>query len=1272
MKRFRKLISLLLVLALALSLCPAVFAEGEEVRETVPEETDTSDAQVQPTEEELPFEPVEIEQMPVAEEDTSDFTASEEPEKAGETEEEKSCSFPGMPEGYVLSAAQLDAKEKLNANNVLSGLASLVPGVDYVDGEVLFLADSTEYALTVAAAYGAELKSFEYGVAKLSLADVSVPDAVAAGADMNSNLPAVEANYIESVTPIPSEPCDVAAFAAEGEVPVRGSWKEWYDSYSDNPELRDVYLSNPSDFNYQYMHDVVNTYEAWGITRGAGVTVAVIDTGVYAGHEDLSANVAGSVCVEPAWEEKGILNTHGTHVAGIIAAEEGNGLGGAGIAPEAKIYSVRVFENNTCTTESLLKALYMTVEAKKDGMSSIKVINMSLGGYDYSQMCEQRIKEAIDSGITVVAAMGNEATNIMSYPAAVDYPGLIAVCSTNRANELSAFSNYGSWADVSAPGSNIMSSVYYPGSDTKYAIMSGTSMATPVVAGICALYLSENPNATPAQVEAAVKRATNKGIVDASLLFASEKSAPEIIPDSALNPDGTLPWESTVSIYSTNSAETIIYTLDGKAPVIKDGKTTAKVCSGSRATVRISSEEGFTPGGTVKIKAASVNALGVMSAVTTYTVKAAYAEALSVKVTSNTDSVAAGKSLTLHAKVIPAEAEQTVYWGITDRQGGGYNTEINRVTGILKVGKNETGAVCVQAYTPDGSVRSEPMTINVGAAGTVKKIVLEKSISLYMSSTSAEPYRLVPQVFGNVYPDIPLEYSSLDWTSSNRKAATVDEDGFVTPVGAGKATITCTAADGSNVKAQCTVNVFTVPDEISISGCGYIAPGKSAAYKAVLEPKNASLKTVVWEIEESSDDAVTINPKTGRLNVPKAVVYGYAVIKARVAAPYAGFEGELPEASITVNIQPQTSAVSVYINDSGFRADGCTYRHTGALKKVQMYSVETHSVNDTEKDWHDSYVQLASSCEGGFDVDTVWSSSNTKVATVEPLTGFVKAVSAGNTTVTCMALDGSGKKAVVTVEVINPVSGMTIVSSSGSKAGDYWKTLGFGHFATNKVVFGDTYGNPSIKKVDWTFDVVANCLRYDPDTGNLISVSEDTAAESAILSNKWVSIDEYGNLSASTGLIRYVIPPENHMSYEINATVTATATDRSGASTSITYNLAPVTTAIQMKEYYLNKTDPDTGELISGEEVDIGRFCASAKITVNQGEYNEILVPVYNAVYGASSDYTVQSGNPNVAGAIYSGGVVYIIPGISKGAANITVKTTDGSNKTLRITLTVK
>ena len=239
----------------------------------------------------------------------------------------------------------------------------------------------------------------------------------------------------------------------------------------------------------QWGLSAVHADGAWTVTRGGGVTVAVVDSGVDATHPDLAGRVLPQIdFVDDPWT--GDPDGHGTHVAGIIAASL-DGAGVAGLANEVNILPIRVLDA-TGTGDSLTIASGI-VEATDQGA---KVINMSLGGR-YSDIIDVAVGYAVDSGVTVIAAGGNSYAegNPVSYPAAL--PGVIGVSSVNRDGQSSVFANSGSYIDIAAPGEDILSTV--PGGGWEYE--DGTSMAAPFVSATAALVRVANPTLTKAQID---------------------------------------------------------------------------------------------------------------------------------------------------------------------------------------------------------------------------------------------------------------------------------------------------------------------------------------------------------------------------------------------------------------------------------------------------------------------------------------------------------------------------------------------------------------------------------------------------------------------------------------------------------------------------------------------------------------------------------------------------------------------------------------------------
>lgn len=1150
-----------------------------------------------------------------------------------------------MPESYVLSVEEMDTKQRLNTYGVVDELEKAVPGVDYIDGEVFFLADTLEYAQMVADAYGAVLATYDSGVATLILNGVGVIDAVAAAADMNSNLPAVEANYIIDIDPVveaESDEVSTNAYRDDTGVSVKGSWKTWFES-TGNP---DKFLSDPSGYSsaYQYMHDIVNTYEAWGITKGDSVTVAVVDSGV-ASHLDLNANVIARESVNSSWGD--VQSAHGTHVAGIIAAQMGNGEGGAGIAPHADIYSVRVFQGSGGSGDDIVRGINKVIEAKRSDYSSIKVMNMSLGGYGYSAWYERAITNAISAGITVVAAMGNNGTNIKSYPAAFNIPGLIAVQSTTAANTLSSFSNYGAWADVSAPGSNILSTSLSNG----YEYMSGTSMAAPVVSGVCALYLSVYPNATPAQVEKAVKKAVNKGIVDASKLFTNENAAPTITTTAALGRNKTLPYGSAIIIESTNSAETLIYTLDGKAPSVRNGVVTGNVVDDGYARIPLTAENGFTVGKNVTVRAAAVNGFGVVGKAASLTFKIDYAAAEFVEVTSYTERLMAGKSFNFAAAVYPAQANQKLEWVITDNYGCP-GTKIDKTRGTLRTGAKDDGYVIIEARSTAYPNVNNTILVNIRSITLTKKITLQadgqtvKNIALFVNSTStSDPVQLTATAYKPTSakansPLEPVDDDSFTWTTSNPKVAVVDSSGTVYPVGNGSAAITCTAKDGSNVRATMPVRVQSAADEIAISGYSNIAAGKSAAYTVSILPKTATYKTVSWSLIDAPS-GVTVNAR-GTVTVAKTVPEGtrFRIGAYSVLDVYA-------EKEITVS----AGFTNVKIIDNDLTFDGLRKTaRDGSLTEVTLFSTAALDYTDNR-----GYYNTFSSIQLGLLATPVsevqWTSSNPKVAVVDE-SGHVTAVSAGRARITAKAMDAGRKQHAINVVVVNPASSISVQTLMPVSNAYSLPVLVSGKSARNTAVLGDAHGTPTIKAVTWDY-IVATI----DSSHNVEDVTDFAKANKLFTINK-----TSGQLTAARNAYSALWDYAGDVEFYVCAI--ARTTDGSGLSAGFDYllNQAPMT------KLFVRYGNKDYTSLRS-------------PFTIKKGGYTYSF-PVY-CEYGTGSRYTswewtVKSSNPNVAGAImnqdqeYGNPLVTIISGEKAGTATITLTATDGSNKRVTITVTVK
>ncbi|HAH06400.1 MAG TPA: hypothetical protein DCM05_07725 [Elusimicrobia bacterium] len=232
----------------------------------------------------------------------------------------------------------------------------------------------------------------------------------------------------------------------------------------------------------------VKAPEAWSRTMGAGVKVAVIDTGIDCTHSDLASNCAGGFNALDEAKDPSDDHGHGTHVAGSIAAKK-DGKGVVGVAPKAKLYAIKVLDGEGGgTMEGIVNGIAWAVENK------MQVINMSLGGPSSAAM-KKAVEKAYAAGVTIVAAAGNDPEAPVSAPA--QYKQSIAVSASTIDDKLAFFSTTGPEIAVIAPGHDIVSCKMGGGT----AKMSGTSMASPHVAGLAALAVSLGAS-TPKAVRA--------------------------------------------------------------------------------------------------------------------------------------------------------------------------------------------------------------------------------------------------------------------------------------------------------------------------------------------------------------------------------------------------------------------------------------------------------------------------------------------------------------------------------------------------------------------------------------------------------------------------------------------------------------------------------------------------------------------------------------------------------------------------------------------------
>jgi serine protease len=299
------------------------------------------------------------------------------------------------------------------------------------------------------------------------------------------------------------------------------------EAESDLPDdsLFNLFAAEPVNDKYfkdQYGLTATKVVDAWALSTGKNTIISIIDSGVEMGHQDLKNRVVpGYDAFSQQTGEKAAnasklnyINSaykHGSHVAGIAAAEYNNGKGIAGVAPEAKILPVKIFPDFSDYFKALKKnedgSEVTVVSAIADGIAwSVEhhadVINMSLAVWAPSATIERAVKYALDNNVSVVVAAGNDRAtgNKKNYLAAI--PGVIGVGATDKKNDVTFFSNSGDYVSIVAPGLDIVSTTPSILSLRPYRKMSGTSMSAPHIAGVVALLKSKfGATATPAWIK---------------------------------------------------------------------------------------------------------------------------------------------------------------------------------------------------------------------------------------------------------------------------------------------------------------------------------------------------------------------------------------------------------------------------------------------------------------------------------------------------------------------------------------------------------------------------------------------------------------------------------------------------------------------------------------------------------------------------------------------------------------------------------------------------
>ena len=592
--------------------------------------------------------------------------------------------------------------------------------------------------------------------------------------------------------------------------------------------------------------------------QNAAVVVAVLDTGLDSAHPYFAGRHIPGYNFINAGAAPSDVHSHGTHVAGTIVDVT--------IAlPNVKIMPVKVLGD-----DGRGSSLTVSNGIRWAADNGAKVINMSLGG-SHSQTEDDSVMYAIGKNVTVVVAAGNETDDAKNHcPAHI--PAVITVASFDSSNRPASSSNYGECVDVAAPGVGIISTI--PGGRT--GSMSGTSMASPHVAGSAAMLLCDTPSLSPASVKAVIRynvdpittggnRYYGTGILNIGK--AAGVVAPQFIivtPTSVVENvySGLKQKQLTVEYYNNGT----ITNITSQATYLSNNANVATVNNSGLITVRSAGSASVAVGyngssATVQVTGVSLAPMAVLS---------------SIPSNGNTNvNVATTISVTFNYQIIRA-----ISFTLVDNSGRNIswssqlasNPAIITLSEKLRPFTEYTFTIPVGGAVSANGALEQAYTMKFvtgegdGSPILVTSVTLPSAASINVAGTTTLTATVLPTNASN---------KTLTWSSSNTSVATVNSDGVVLGVAAGTATITARSTDGSNRSGSCAVTVTLPPTGVTVTpGEATLAPNATRQLTATVTPTNA-INTITWS---SSNTAVATVSTTGLVT---ARVAGTATITAR-------------------------------------------------------------------------------------------------------------------------------------------------------------------------------------------------------------------------------------------------------------------------------------------------------------------------------------------------------------------------------------------------------
>lgn len=782
-------------------------------------------------------------------------------------------------------------------------------------------------------------------------------------------------------------------------------------------------------FSKQWQHDFMSTEKLWNYATGEGVTVAVIDTGIndIPDFNDINIdfdNAYSGITGDTGAASVTDLKNHGTCVAGIIAAAAGNGIDGAGIAPDVNIIPLKAADDSGQVMEdALLRTIKRAAELDAD------VINISIGGAAYSPLLEKYVAEAKNSGAFVVCAAGNEGTDVLRYPAA--FPDTVAVGALERDNagtiQLAEYSQYGKFVDIAAPGSGI----YTTDKNGGFASFTGTSAASPVVSAAAALVISYRKDLKNKPLETrniilntayqkeyvcdknggVVFRGIN--VLGALYYMKMAGRIPAVIADETeiVSEDGKqIAGEGKHLILSTEAeGAEIYYTVDGKKPSVNSG---VKYTNPVELT-----EAGFgVPdiNGKQNIRAAVV--LGnytseILNLKYNFIVKAK-------KITGNNGKilyVSAGSKVLLDTVFEPANTtDQRMAYSIVSGEGGSIvSNRYLKIDKDVKVGNR----IILNGKSLDGTMLTTDIIVEVVSdkAGFIKqkskkiKVLTEKAVRMDKTYQNCNlmDYIITDSVSVNII-----------FKNSRPDIIHVSPEGMITGKKSGKAVVSCSLNNGSakNVKfkIESLTPVVSIDEVRTTNGFKKIAGRKYLNYSF----KMSNITEPLVEIPVAAGGKIRLIPvlNNGDLNrIPTDKKMHYRSDDPDIKVK----NGIL---CINKNAVSKSSVVTLEASD-GFGAEiDIPIRIYGRYKnwKFDIKNVEINRAELVPLNRVESHITAVSSADGieRCPYYEILSSKEDVVGFMTDITGrYIVAAKSGKARFTVRPVDGTKTRAVIDVFV---------------------------------------------------------------------------------------------------------------------------------------------------------------------------------------------------------------------------------------------------------------